>query len=81
MPAFEKAIFSLPIGGISEILEAHGWLYIVKVVDRWRETKPFIQVENQLRQELLQAKKRDRFIAVMDSLKAAYTWKDLYKPL
>ena len=81
MPAFEKAIFSLPIGGISEILEAHGWLYIVKVVDRWRETKPFIQVEDQLRQELLQAKKRDRFIAVMDSLKAAYSWKDLYKPL
>lgn len=49
---FEDAAFSVPVGEISDIVETTYGYHIVKVIDRKKETLPFVEVKEQLRLQL-----------------------------
>jgi foldase protein PrsA len=74
LTVFENAVFSLPVGGISDILKTPEWLYIIKVEKRSRETQPFERIREQLRSELDQGRKRNAYSAYVDSLRILYQY-------
>jgi len=67
---FEDAAFSVPIGGISNIIETQYGYHILKVIDRKKETKPLNEVHDQLKKQLEQQKKNDAYVKLLDSLKS-----------
>jgi foldase protein PrsA len=67
---FEDAAFSVPIGGISNIIETQYGYHILKVIDRKKETKPLNEVHDQLKKQLEQQKKNEAYVKLMDSLKS-----------
>ncbi len=76
LASFEKAIFALPIGGISEVMKTHEGLFLIRVEKRSRESKPLDQVKDNLKTELLQMKQRSAYTAYIDSLKMLYRYED-----
>jgi foldase protein PrsA len=66
---FEDAAFSVPVGGISDIVETQYGFHILQVVDRKKETRPFEEVKTELEQQLLRGKRRDLNTSVVDKLK------------
>lgn len=53
--AFEDAAFSVPVGQISGVIETTYGYYILKVIDRKKETRPFDAVKPELEARLRQS--------------------------
>ncbi len=66
---FEDAAFSVPIGGISDIIETQYGYHILQVVERKKETKSFEEVKAELEQQLMRSKRRDMNTSVVEKLK------------
>ena len=72
VPSFDEIAFTLPIGGISGIVETEYGYHIIKVVDRKKDTRPFETVRAELKQQLEQKKRRElypKIQALIDRLK------------
>lgn len=66
----DRAIFSLPIGAMSPILEDGDWLHIVRVIDRQEAYRiPFEQAQLQLRQEIRKQRTQIQHQAYLDQLR------------
>jgi parvulin-like peptidyl-prolyl isomerase len=56
----DKAIFTLPIGELSDVIKTPEGLHIVRVLDRTEAThKPFLEAQVEIR-EALQAEQRQK---------------------
>ncbi len=66
---FEDAAFSVPIGGLSDIIETQYGFHILKVVDRKKETQALEQVRETIKQQLLRNKRRQAYEDFMAQLK------------
>jgi len=66
---FEDASFSVPVGGISNIVETTYGYHIIKVIDRKKEEQPFDQVKEQLETDLKQQKSVEVYQDLMSKLK------------
>ncbi|HOZ20280.1 MAG TPA: peptidylprolyl isomerase [bacterium] len=66
---FEDAAFSVPVGGISDIIETQYGFHILQVVDRKKETRPFEEVKSELEQQMLRSKRRDLNSSIVEKLK------------
>ena len=66
---FEEAAFSVPVGEISDIVETNYGYHIVKVIDRKKEEKPFDEVKEQLRNQMLQTSRRDLYFEHVEELR------------
>lgn len=56
--SIDKAIFSLPVGELSEIIESEQGLHIIRVLEREGDTvTPFSEVQNKIKEKI----KNDRF--------------------
>jgi parvulin-like peptidyl-prolyl isomerase len=64
---FEDASFSLPVGGLSGLVETSFGYHIIKVIDRKKETRPYEEAKAGIETKLLQAKQGT---LVQDTLKA-----------
>jgi parvulin-like peptidyl-prolyl isomerase len=53
---FDEAAFSVPVGGISGVVETSFGYHIIQVVDRKNETRPFEEVRAELESRLKQGK-------------------------
>ncbi len=72
VPSFDEMAFSLPIGGVSGIVETEYGYHIIKVVDRKKDSRPFEAVRAELKQQLEQKKRRElypKIQALIDQLK------------
>ena len=76
--SFEDASFELPIGSISDLVETQYGYHIIKVISRSKETRPFDEVKEQLRKNLISTKKRDSYGSLIESLKEEYKYKELF---
>jgi parvulin-like peptidyl-prolyl isomerase len=63
---FEDAAFSVPVGGLSGVVETTFGYHILKVVDRKKETRPFEEVRAELESRLKESKQGT---AVQDYIK------------
>ncbi len=66
---FEDAAFSVPVGGISDIIETQYGFHILQVVDRKKETRTFEEVKSELEQQMLRSKRRDLNSSIVEKLK------------
>ncbi|MEN1677951.1 MAG: peptidyl-prolyl cis-trans isomerase [Planctomycetota bacterium] len=72
----DQAIFSLPVGEMSPILESNLGFHIVRVVERQQAgRKPFTDVQSEIRQRILDARGKEAFSAKLAALRAeAQIW-------
>lgn len=71
-PAFEKAAFSLPKGGVSDVVQTPYSFDIIKVVDREdAHTKALAEVQDSIVQTLTQEKVNDEETTISDKMAAA----------
>ncbi|HNW58804.1 MAG TPA: peptidylprolyl isomerase [bacterium] len=66
---FEDAAFTVPVGGLSDIIETQYGYHILQVIDRKKETRPFDEVKSDLEQQLLRSKRRDLNSSIVEKLK------------
>ncbi len=66
---FEDAAFSVPVGQISDIVETQYGYHIIKVIERKKEDKPFNEIKDQLKAQLLQRKKNDAYSGLLEQLR------------
>lgn len=66
---FDDAAFSVPIGGISDIIETRYGYHILKVIDRKKETRPLAEVKDQLEKQLESQKRRDAYENFVNKMK------------
>lgn len=79
--SFEEASFNLPIGSISDLVETVYGLHIIKVVDRKKETRPFDQVKEELRNQLERTKRRDVFENYLEQIKTESNYQEHFDVL
>lgn len=71
VPEFDKAIFSLPKGEISDLIRTQYGFHIIKVLDReTAHTKPFDEVKDTLRTPLLLQKVDQQAATIADKMSA-----------
>jgi len=66
---FEDAMFSVPVGQISDIVETRFGYHIIKVINRNSETKPLSAVHDSIAQKLEQQKRNDAYTNQIQKLK------------
>ncbi len=66
---FEDAAFSVPVGGLSDVIETQYGYHILQVIDRKKETRPFDEVKSELEQQLQRSKRRDLNTSIVEKLK------------
>ncbi len=66
---FEDAMFSVPVGQISGIVETNYGYHIIKVENRKKETRPFDQVRAELEAQIKQQKENTAFDTLLVGLK------------
>ncbi len=66
---FEEAAFSVPVGGISGIVETDFGYHILKIENRKKETQPFEQVKAQIEADLKKQKENAAFNDLLTGLK------------
>ncbi len=66
---FEDAAFSIPVGGISGIVETAYGYHIIKVENRKKETKPLDEVKAQIAAQIKEQKEAVAFDALLTRLK------------
>jgi peptidyl-prolyl cis-trans isomerase D len=72
VPAFEKAAFGLPKGGVSDLVQTQYGFHIIKVLDRENaHTKPFEEVRDSIRGPLLLQKVDQEADAEADRIRDA----------
>jgi peptidyl-prolyl cis-trans isomerase D len=72
LPEYEKAAFSLPKGATSDLIRTQIGFYIIKVLDKeTAHTKPFEEVKNQLRAELVPSLADKQASDISDQVSAA----------
>ncbi len=70
VPAFDERVFSLPVGGLSDILETQFGYHIIYKNDEEPATEPALDdVHEQVRDFLLHAKRGDALTAFVDELR------------
>jgi foldase protein PrsA len=75
---FEDASFELPIGSISDIVETEYGYHIIKVISRSKETRPYPEVKEEIRKQLIDAKKRVGYRKLLESLKQEYEYEEMF---
>ena len=75
---FEDASFSLPINSISDIVETTYGYHIIQIVSREKETRPFEEVKEEIRQSLLGSKQMVAYQKTVEDLKEKYQYEILY---
>lgn len=66
---FEDAAFTVPVGGLSDVIETQYGYHILQVIDRKKETRPFEEVKSELEQQLLRSKRRELNTSIVEKLK------------
>ncbi|HOT95810.1 MAG TPA: peptidylprolyl isomerase [bacterium] len=66
---FEDAAFSVPVGGLSDVIETQYGYHILQVIDRKKETRPFEEVKGELEQQLQRSKRRELNSSIVEKLK------------
>ena len=66
----DQAIFTLPVGAMSPILEEGDWLHIVRVVDRQEARRvPFVEAQVKIREEIRKQRTQIQHQAYLDQLR------------
>jgi parvulin-like peptidyl-prolyl isomerase len=66
---FEEAAFTVPVGGISEIVETEYGFHIIKVLDRKKEIRPLDEVRAEIQEKVRQEKQAENFEIFLTGLK------------
>jgi parvulin-like peptidyl-prolyl isomerase len=66
---FEDAAFTVPVGGISGIVETTFGFHILKIESRKKETQPLEQVKAQLGSQIKQQKQNAAFETLLTGMK------------
>lgn len=69
VPEFDEASFTLPIGGISEIIETRYGFHIIKVIGRQKDTRSFDEIKSELQMERSREVNTERYEKLMVELK------------
>ena len=70
LPELDEAVFQMKIGEISRLVRSPDGFHILRVMDRkGGEPKPFLDVQNRLREEMMQAESEKQFKQWMKDLK------------
>lgn len=65
-----QAVFTLPIGAMSPILEDGDWLHIVRVIDRQEARRiPFVEAQVKIREEIRKQRTQIQHQAYLDQLR------------
>ncbi len=78
---FNDASFSLPIGAISDLVETQFGFHIIKIIDRKKETRPFDEVKDELKNSVSALKKSDAYTNAVESLKEEYKYTEHFENL
>lgn len=66
----DKAIFELPIGQLSDIIESRDGFHIVRVLERTEAThKPFLEAQVEIKADILEKKRRAAYDAHLEKLR------------
>ncbi|GBD94779.1 foldase protein PrsA 3 precursor [bacterium BMS3Abin05] len=74
----EKAVFRLPAGRISDIIETGSDYLILKVIQRQKETKPYQEAKKEIKKYLEYREKVAAYSAGLDSLKKTFHYQKVY---
>lgn len=69
---FEDAVFSVPVGEISDVVETEYGYHIIKVLSREKETRPFEEVRSEIEEKIKQDRKAGTFEKHLIDLKQQY---------
>ena len=70
-PELEESAFKLQVGEVSGLIKSPEGFHILRVLERkGGEPKPFAEVQNQIRDEMMQAESEKQFQEWMKALKA-----------
>ncbi len=73
VPEFEEAVFKLKVGELSSPIRTRFGYHLVKVEAKVpAQSQPFEKVKNQVRQDLLEAKRKEKLQALLKKLQKEY---------
>ena len=71
--AIDKAIFTLPVGQLSQIIEDRDSFHIIRVVERkWAGATPFVEAQEKIRERLRQEGNRSQYSDYLVTLRSKH---------